>query len=296
MNAALSRVALLSLIAVVTSSLVPVAELFKTKPYKFGYAIKDKNGEQYREEVGDGLHDVKGSYGFVDDRGIKRQVNYVADKGGFRAEVKTNEPGTAPQDPAAVKMVSEPIPGEIKVAESTKLESSLAELEKFFKSSAEMSKKSYEIKAAEKDFLKEFLGKKVAEETEASKAKETEKVKLSLEQLTKLGLLYPPLLELYAAEKGLAKDDLSHLKYKIPDELLLLSLLSKEKAASSKGFFLAQAAALNKMTGLDSATKFGPVFGKVALQKDLGLEYLLKGIALTPSTKKSLSYVPIYGI
>ncbi|GFU28368.1 cuticle protein 16.8 [Nephila pilipes] len=293
MNAALSWVALLSLIAVVTSSLVPVAELFKAKPYKFGYAVKDKHGEQYREEVGDGLHDVKGSYGFVDDRGIKRQVNYVADKEGFRAEVKTNEPGTAPQDPAAVKMISEPIPGEIKAAESAKLEPSLAELEKYFKSAAEASKKSYEKKAAEKEFLKEFLGLKVAKETETSK--ESEAVKMNLEQLSKLGLLFPPLLELYAAEKGLATDELTRLKYKIPDELLLLSLLSKEKAASSKNFFLTEAAARDKMAGLSSP--FGPLFGKAALQKkDVGLEYLLKGIALAPSTKKSLSYVPIYGV
>lgn len=49
---------------------------------------------------------VKGSYGFTDERGIHRQVHYVADKAGFRAEVKTNEHGTAPLNPAAVKMIS----------------------------------------------------------------------------------------------------------------------------------------------------------------------------------------------
>lgn len=49
---------------------------------------------------------MKGSYGFTDERGIHRQVDYVADKAGFRAEVKTNEHGTAPLNPAAVKMVS----------------------------------------------------------------------------------------------------------------------------------------------------------------------------------------------
>ncbi|GIY96462.1 hypothetical protein CEXT_534031 [Caerostris extrusa] len=33
-------------------------------------------------------------------------VNYVADHAGFRAQVKTNEPGTANQNPAAVHMIS----------------------------------------------------------------------------------------------------------------------------------------------------------------------------------------------
>ncbi|XP_035219369.1 adult-specific rigid cuticular protein 15.5-like [Stegodyphus dumicola] len=77
------------------------------QPYKFGYSIKDHHGEQHREEVGDGASGVKGSYGFTDARGIHRQVNYVADHAGFRAQVKTNEPGTANQNPAAVHVISE---------------------------------------------------------------------------------------------------------------------------------------------------------------------------------------------
>ncbi|GBN16420.1 hypothetical protein AVEN_256450-1 [Araneus ventricosus] len=76
------------------------------QPFKFGYSVKDKHGEQHREEVGDGKN-VKGSYGFTDARGIHRQVNYVADHAGFRAQVKTNEPGTANQNPAAVHMISD---------------------------------------------------------------------------------------------------------------------------------------------------------------------------------------------
>ncbi|GFR17658.1 cuticle protein 16.8 [Trichonephila clavata] len=75
--------------------------------YKFGYSIKDHHGEQHREESGDGGHAVRGSYGFTDARGIRRQVHYVADHGGFRAEVKTNEPGTANQNPAAVHLISD---------------------------------------------------------------------------------------------------------------------------------------------------------------------------------------------
>ncbi|GFY46441.1 cuticle protein 16.8 [Trichonephila inaurata madagascariensis] len=50
------------------------------QPYKFGYSIKDHHGEQHREESGDG---------------------------GQLAEVKTNEPGTANQNPAAVHLISD---------------------------------------------------------------------------------------------------------------------------------------------------------------------------------------------
>ncbi|KAF8773354.1 Cuticle protein 16.8 like protein [Argiope bruennichi] len=84
----------------------PIEEIHKPLPYSFGYKIKDKHGEQHREETGDGVGVVKGSYGFTDERGIHRQVHYVADKAGFRAEVKTNEHGTASLDPAHVKMIS----------------------------------------------------------------------------------------------------------------------------------------------------------------------------------------------
>ncbi|GFV09192.1 cuticle protein 16.8 [Trichonephila clavipes] len=50
---------------------------------------------------------VWGSYGFTDIRGIRRQVHYVADHGGFRAEVKTNQPGTPNQNPAAIHLMSD---------------------------------------------------------------------------------------------------------------------------------------------------------------------------------------------
>lgn len=43
-----------------------------------------------------------------------REVEYVADKHGFRAIIKTNEPGTAPKDPAYVKMHSNPVHVEYK--------------------------------------------------------------------------------------------------------------------------------------------------------------------------------------
>ncbi|GIY38766.1 uncharacterized protein CEXT_272411 [Caerostris extrusa] len=74
--------------------------------YKFGYEIKDHHGPQHRHEHGDGYGNVQGSYDFSDHRGIHRQVQYVADHHGFRAKVKTNEPGTANQDPAHVHIHS----------------------------------------------------------------------------------------------------------------------------------------------------------------------------------------------
>ncbi|GIY71353.1 reverse transcriptase [Caerostris darwini] len=83
-------IVLLSCVALATSSGIQ-----QSQPYKFGYSIKDHHGEQHREESGNGAGSVVGNYGFTDDRRIARQVNYVADHVGFRAQVKTNEPGTA---------------------------------------------------------------------------------------------------------------------------------------------------------------------------------------------------------
>ncbi|XP_015904727.1 cuticle protein 14-like [Parasteatoda tepidariorum] len=102
----ISKCLILAVIVVVTIAHPPLDHGHHAPhPYKFGYSIKDKHGEQHREESGTGGH-VTGSYGFTDDRGIHRQVNYVADHGGFRAQVKTNEPGTANQNPAAVHIHS----------------------------------------------------------------------------------------------------------------------------------------------------------------------------------------------
>ncbi|GFS31203.1 cuticle protein 16.8 [Nephila pilipes] len=97
-------VAVLSCVALVQAS-IPI-EVLKPQPYKFGYSVKDHHSEQHREEAGNGAGGVVGSYGFTDARGIARQVNYVADHAGFRAQVKTNEPGTANQNPAAVQVIS----------------------------------------------------------------------------------------------------------------------------------------------------------------------------------------------
>ncbi|GFQ88627.1 uncharacterized protein TNCT_94501 [Trichonephila clavata] len=103
----ISQIALIAAVAVVASaSMHEPVHHHAPQPYKFGYSVKDKHSEHHREEVGDG-HAVRGSYGFSDARGIHRQVNYVADHAGFRAQVKTNEPGTANQNPAAVHLISD---------------------------------------------------------------------------------------------------------------------------------------------------------------------------------------------
>lgn len=68
--------------------------------------MKDKDSAQFRHEEGDGHGSVKGTYGYTDDKGHYREVQYVADKNGFRAKVNTNEPGTANQDPAHVDVKS----------------------------------------------------------------------------------------------------------------------------------------------------------------------------------------------
>ncbi|GIX98708.1 uncharacterized protein CDAR_571861 [Caerostris darwini] len=79
-------------------------------PYQYGYGIAGDHGEfkQTRQEQGDGHGNVQGSYGYVDAHGIQRQVDYVADGHGFRAQVKTNEPGTENQSPADVQLHAQP--------------------------------------------------------------------------------------------------------------------------------------------------------------------------------------------
>jgi len=69
--------------------------------YAFGYDIKDPWGaSNFRKEQGDASGAKWGSYGLQDVDGRWRTVEYVADKGGFRAAIKTNEPGTGNADAA----------------------------------------------------------------------------------------------------------------------------------------------------------------------------------------------------
>lgn len=74
-------------------------------PFAWGYDINDGyGGAQYHKETGDEYGKRTGSYGYTDAYGVYRQVDYVADEHGFRATIKTNEPGTANESPADVEM------------------------------------------------------------------------------------------------------------------------------------------------------------------------------------------------
>ncbi|KAM7283056.1 hypothetical protein ISCGN_000220 [Ixodes scapularis] len=75
--------------------------------YQFGYDIVNGYGAvNGRHETGAAYGPVHGSYYLGDIDGRHRHVEYVADKLGFRAVVKTNEPGTKTSAPASAPYVS----------------------------------------------------------------------------------------------------------------------------------------------------------------------------------------------
>lgn len=83
-------------------------------PFAWGYDINDGYGTtQYHKENGDEYGKRTGSYGYMDAYGVYRHVNYVADENGFRATVKTNEPGTANESPADVELSAEEPPANV---------------------------------------------------------------------------------------------------------------------------------------------------------------------------------------
>ncbi|KFM73249.1 Cuticle protein 14 isoform b, partial [Stegodyphus mimosarum] len=69
--------------------------------YDFGYSEGHPSGSSFRRETGDAAGNKIGSFGLRDADGRLRIVRYVADANGFRADVTSNEPGVAPQDPAS---------------------------------------------------------------------------------------------------------------------------------------------------------------------------------------------------
>ncbi|GIX89915.1 uncharacterized protein CDAR_450191 [Caerostris darwini] len=88
-------------------------EHYTSKPYQFGFELEDGFGmSQYRSEASDGTGVVKGSYGYMDPMGIYRKVEYTADGNGYRAVIRTNEPGTANQNVADALFIVEPPPPE----------------------------------------------------------------------------------------------------------------------------------------------------------------------------------------
>ncbi|GFT90632.1 cuticle protein 16.8 [Nephila pilipes] len=83
---------------------------YPPQPYQFGYDSNDEYGNTaYRKEAGDSNGRVQGSYGYKDAQGIERIVEYVADENGYRAQVKTNEPGTESKSPADIELYANPI-------------------------------------------------------------------------------------------------------------------------------------------------------------------------------------------
>ncbi|XP_055950681.1 cuticle protein 10.9-like [Argiope bruennichi] len=81
------------------------------RPYEFGYEFGDGQGmNQHRRESSDGAGNVKGSYSYTDPYGVYRNVEYQADANGYRAVVKSNEPGLSNQNAADVTFLVEPPP------------------------------------------------------------------------------------------------------------------------------------------------------------------------------------------
>lgn len=80
----------------------------QAEPFAFDFKTQDQSGNgQYRKEEGDKNGVVRGSYGYWSD-GIYRQVNYIADENGFRAQIQSNEPGMKKdaESPASVEVRS----------------------------------------------------------------------------------------------------------------------------------------------------------------------------------------------
>lgn len=83
-------------------------------PYSFAYDSGDEAGNLLsRKETSDESGAVRGSYSYLDADGLFRTVEYVADKDGFRANIKTNEPGLNGKEeasPAGVTIQREKTP------------------------------------------------------------------------------------------------------------------------------------------------------------------------------------------
>ncbi|OQR66483.1 cuticle protein 10.9-like [Tropilaelaps mercedesae] len=79
-------------------------------PYAFEYSVDSAEGGHSRTERGDGAGRVTGSYTIQLTDGRSRVVEYVADEGGYRANIRTNEFGTESQNPADIVLQSSAIP------------------------------------------------------------------------------------------------------------------------------------------------------------------------------------------
>ncbi|KAK8780392.1 hypothetical protein V5799_018263 [Amblyomma americanum] len=96
--------------AAATPGLAAAGAAYPPQPYSFGYDTTDEFGTQlFHKEQGDASNAKTGSYGYRDANGLFRTVSYVADAGGFRATVDTNEPGTAPGASADAVFNAKPV-------------------------------------------------------------------------------------------------------------------------------------------------------------------------------------------
>ncbi|KAF8771160.1 Cuticle protein 10.9 like protein [Argiope bruennichi] len=100
--------------AVPVVPVLPIQDL-QPRPYQYGYAFADGLGmSQHRNEVADGTGAVKGAYGYQDPLGVYRNVEYTADKDGYKAVIRSNEPGTSNHAAAdAVYIVELPPPAAV---------------------------------------------------------------------------------------------------------------------------------------------------------------------------------------
>ncbi|XP_055937669.1 uncharacterized protein LOC129967053 isoform X2 [Argiope bruennichi] len=82
------------------------------QPYNFNYESADEQGNShYHRAEADASGTVRGSYGYTDIQGLYRVVDYIADVNGYRASIRSNEPGTdGKESPADVQMIVEQPP------------------------------------------------------------------------------------------------------------------------------------------------------------------------------------------
>lgn len=81
------------------------------EPYSYGYEADSHSASEQRDPSGK----VTGFYTLVDADGRQRRVDYIADEGGFRAKVQTNELGTKSENSADVEVLASP-PSEAQLA------------------------------------------------------------------------------------------------------------------------------------------------------------------------------------
>lgn len=84
------------------------------QPHSFSYDETDEEGNQrFHSETGDGSGKVTGTYGYKDAYGVYRVVDYVADENGYRATIRSNEPGMEAPGPADVELNVETPPANV---------------------------------------------------------------------------------------------------------------------------------------------------------------------------------------